>query len=124
MLDNRHLFDDVASAAPQFYEMDAPSALEVSMGIDNPKFIFNELTVRQEIDTNDSILPFELYELIDQIEDYRVRKVITAVYTDGSELTLRDIGKQFGISHERVRQLKLRGLKLLKDAINKIREAA
>ncbi len=102
------------------------SMITSEVSLDSPIYPDNEKQTLVDIVNQDALpSPEEAYEEVELVErlkeamqDLRPRdKMILEMYfglDDGRPKTLEEIGKQLGISRERVRQLKERALKTLK----------
>lgn len=102
------------------------------VSLDSPVYPDNEKQTLVDIVNQDALpSPEEAYEEVELVErlkeamkDLRPRdKLILEMYyglDDGKPKTLEEIGKQLGISRERVRQLKERALKTLKQKHGKL----
>jgi len=109
------------------YEM-----VTTEVSLDSPIYPDNEKRTLLDVLDQDALpSPEETYEKAERIKKLRTimeelpprdRKILTLYFglEDGKPRTLEEIGKQLGISRERVRQLKERALKTLKNKYGKL----
>ena len=100
-----------------------PVSLEMPIGEDDDQLsdcIEDQSIPRPEDEATNSFLNEQIREVMDTLPD-RERKVIELRFglADGTGRTLEQVSREMGITRERVRQIELKALKILRDPDNK-----
>lgn len=102
-----------------------PVSLEMPIGEDDDQLsdcVEDQSIPRPEDEAADSMLSQQIRQIINTLQE-RERRVIELRFGlgDGNGRTLEEVSRELGITRERVRQIELKALKILRDPDNKAR---
>ena len=102
-----------------------PVSLEMPIGEDDDQLsdcIEDQSIPRPEDEAASSLLSQQIRQIMDTLPE-RERRVIELRFglADGNSKTLEEVSRELGITRERVRQIELKALKILRDPYNKAR---
>jgi RNA polymerase primary sigma factor len=102
-----------------------PVSLELPIGEDDDQLsdcVEDQSITRPEDEAEDSLLSQQIRTMINDLPE-RERKVIELRFGLGTGVgcTLEEVSREMGITRERVRQIELKGMKILREPNNKIK---
>lgn len=97
--------------------LDAPVGSEEDTSLGD--FIEDDKNLTPDKETNMTLLKENLYEMLDFLTPRERKIIIMRFWLDGWDIhTLEEVGKEFGVTRERIRQIEAKTLEKLKDHPN------
>lgn len=126
LFEDKYTYDDVVF----FYENDSSAISSLDRPINHEgesDFTLHDLIESNAFDSPDSELinndnKFNVNELLKLLKNDKERQAIKLLYglDGGTPLGLKDVGEILGVSRERVRQIKDKSLKKMKESVSKV----